>query len=692
MNNVDKLAAKQDPAISSLHLEPNPFEQSFATTKKPQEKESDLKNNIPNTLMASSSLSPALNLPTAGMFSPGSNSMTPFINTNMNETANNNTTKNMNTSNGTTQISHIANNANTINKNTATVNANHGNNAENVRPVLMNKLSSISISDLTTQLNDDKTNKPNIFTENKDKPPNNFSENKDKPPNIFNSGSFAQQFLFSQQQRPNIMSPGALTPGGTKKLPPLLSPNFMVSNSTGTNHLINGTSNFDGLNTNTNGFLSYLPRSGLTPNESNIRTGLTPGGIFPLMPTYLMNGNSNTNTNNNINNNNNNSSNNNPNSNNNSNNSNNNIHGSIHSNTSNSNNGNISNHNTSKSSRASLDPMVPFTPVINGISNLPHADTNNINVTNTVTSIGTNNDSTNLNNVPNNNTRVTGGNNINNSTTNSNQRNMVSPIMVSLESPKSNHNRLSSSNISGNIINSNPTTNTTNSSGSGDSSISNKSNKNETVPVPVPVNKNKRKLSDTFTTSNNNNNISFTSTIDMKPIRKYKRKSNSSGTGTGGKTKKIDNNNKNDNTVLLEDEDERKRKEFLERNRVAASKFRKRKKEYIQKIENYIQVYEREYNELSDVMSQICGFQETNTPIENNGNNDRQHVESTSLLYQLEDSIQKNNLTGAMTVLNHLKGILSSTSYYQRNGAAPIDPEPVQFNNENNNTMDQNAK
>lgn len=595
----DKPAALPDASISSLHLEPNPFEQSFATTKKPQENESMLKSGESNNLVANNSLSPTLNLPTASIFSPGSNGMNTFINNNINS--------------GTTSATNGNNNHNISNTN-INGNNNVNSNGENVRPLLMNKISSISISDLTTQLNDDKVNKPSNNIDNNNKSNNNNNntntENKIKPPNLFSSGSFTQHFFFSQQQKPNIMSPGALTPGGSKKLPPLLSPNFMIPTN---NISTNTSSNSNNISNNNggNGFLSYLPRSGLTPNESNMRSGLTPGSVFPLLPTIdIMN----------------------------------------------SNNANNNNAHSSKGlNKTSLESMGPFTPSINGILTLPNMD-NNVNGNHHSKS----NNQTDISNSTINNTVSNTASNTVSNTQSGNQSNVVSPMIAPIESPMSNN---VSSNSSGTI---------------------NKIIKTENVTI---TKNNKRKLNETFPTSSN---VSFTSTIDMKPIRKYKRKLNTTN-NTKSITQKndttqadssVDNRGNDKKPLIPEDEDERKRKEFLERNRVAASKFRKRKKEYISKIENYIQIYEREYNELSSVMAPICGFQQNN-----NGTN----FES-SLLHQIENSIQKNDLVGAMNIINHMKNLLSETNYYRRNGTAPVDPEPVEFNNENNDTMEQSKK
>ncbi|CDR42337.1 CYFA0S09e01442g1_1 [Cyberlindnera fabianii] len=82
---------------------------------------------------------------------------------------------------------------------------------------------------------------------------------------------FEQSFANKDQKPPNIgnaTSPQILTPGG-RKLPPLvLSPN--APSSWGS---------------------TQFPRTGLTPNESSLRTGLTPGGAnFPHSLNNLVSG------------------------------------------------------------------------------------------------------------------------------------------------------------------------------------------------------------------------------------------------------------------------------------------------------------------------------------------------------------------------------------------------------------------
>ncbi|EDZ69753.1 YNL167Cp-like protein [Saccharomyces cerevisiae AWRI1631] len=145
------------------------------------------------------------------------------------------------------------------------------------------------------------------------------------------------------QQRPTIISPPILTPGGSKRLPPLLlSPSILYQANSTTNPSQNShsvsvsnsnpsaigvsstsgslypnssspsgtslirqprnsnvtTSNsgngFPANDSQMPGFLLNLSKSGLTPNESNIRTGLTPGILtqsynYPVLPSINKN-------------------------------------------------------------------------------------------------------------------------------------------------------------------------------------------------------------------------------------------------------------------------------------------------------------------------------------------------------------------------------------------------------------------
>lgn len=76
----------------------------------------------------------------------------------------------------------------------------------------------------------------------------------------------------------------------------------------------------------------------------------------------------------------------------------------------------------------------------------------------------------------------------------------------------------------------------------------------------------------------------------------------SSNTSTSYNTNNSNNNSTNNNDEMT---DEEKRKQFLERNRVAASKCRQRKKQQLVKMENDLNFYLNEYNNLTDSIEQL---------------------------------------------------------------------------------------
>ncbi|SCV02568.1 LAMI_0H00650g1_1 [Lachancea mirantina] len=102
---------------------------------------------------------------------------------------------------------------------------------------------------------------------------------------------------------------------------------------------------------------------------------------------------------------------------------------------------------------------------------------------------------------------------------------------------------------------------------------------------------------------------------------------------------------------------ERKRQEFLERNRVAASKFRKRKKEYIKKIEADLQFYEAEYDDFSQCMDKLCGISKQTT--------------NSSLVGHLKQALLRQDLPTALTLCTGIEQVLLQSRYVQRCGKNP---------------------
>ncbi|QLQ82639.1 hypothetical protein HG537_0H04020 [Torulaspora globosa] len=152
-----------------------------------------------------------------------------------------------------------------------------------------------------------------------------------------------------------------------------------------------------------------------------------------------------------------------------------------------------------------------------------------------------------------------------------------------------------------------------------------------------------------------------------------RRKRKSSTSSRGSKSTKSSRRNTptshdSKNTAKKETSDkdsdegqERKRREFLERNRVAASKFRKRKKEYIKRVETDLKFYEAEYEDMSHAINKLCGIVNVSCS----------PVASSSLVCMLETAISKNDATSSLSILAHIKQILYQTRYFQRNGRNP---------------------
>lgn len=139
-------------------------------------------------------------------------------------------------------------------------------------------------------------------------------------------------------------------------------------------------------------------------------------------------------------------------------------------------------------------------------------------------------------------------------------------------------------------------------------------------------------------------------------------KSSQRNTPTSTECKNLSRKETNDSADRdSDDSQERKRREFLERNRVAASKFRKRKKEYIKRVEMDLKFYEAEYDDLSHAMNRLCGIINGSTS----------PTSPTPLLGMLETAISKNDTPSSLSILAHIKRVLFQTNYYQRKGRNP---------------------
>ncbi|KOG96997.1 Sko1p [Saccharomyces eubayanus] len=451
------------------------------------------------------------------------------------------------------------------------------------------------------------------------------------------------------QQRPTIISPPILTPGGSKKLPPLLlSPSilyqanstsnpipnshsastsnsnpsaFSASSASGSmypnssspsgsslihqprNHNATASTTSNGFPTNDSqmpGFLLNLSKSGLTPNESNIRTGLTPGILtqsynYPVLPSI----NKNTVTNGKT------------------------------TNKSITANGNTENHAHINIMHPTVNGT-PITPGLSSLLNLPSAGilTNPIFKSTPSTIITDATANTNA-----------GNSNISPNTSKAAVK-MDNPAVINgIEQPTLNHNE-----------NEHSTTQL----------------ENNDPLFTTKTRKRKRRMS------------------SMSPTSKVPRKSSvsrKSSTVTALTAPKdgVDSNENSNNVIIDEtEEQEKKRKEFLERNRVAASKFRKRKKEYIKKIESDIQFYESEYDDLTHAVGKFCGIVPSSASSSQFSMNmstpsSSSSPTSTSLLALLENSISRNDFSSAMSILSNMKQVIYETNFYQRGGKNPRD-------------------
>ncbi|CAI4035946.1 hypothetical protein SMKI_14G1560 [Saccharomyces mikatae IFO 1815] len=449
------------------------------------------------------------------------------------------------------------------------------------------------------------------------------------------------------QHRPNIVSSPILTPGGSKRLPPLLlspsilyqanstsnpNPNSHSASTSNSNPSAPGVSSNSGslypsssspsgsslirqsrnCNSTTNnssngfptndsqmpGFLLNLSKSGLTPNESNIRTGLTPGILtqsynYPVLPSINSN----------------------------------NIANGKSTNKSITLNGNTESHLHANMIHPTVNGT-PLTPGLSSLLNLPSAGvlTNSMykpTPSTNITDITINNGINNSNLSPNTSTKVA--------------VKMDNPVEFNdIEQSAHNHNE-----------NEHITTHTEN-----NDQFNNKTRKR------------RRRMSSTSSTS--------------KVARKNST-SRKNSTVTAGPVPEDDaDNSKTSSNVIIDEteEQERKRKEFLERNRVAASKFRKRKKEYIKKIESDLQFYESEYDDLTKAVGKLCGI------IPSSSSNAQFNVNmstisssssepSTSLFSLLESSISRSDYSSAMSVLSNMKKIIYETNFYRRGGKNP---------------------
>ena len=485
------------------------------------------------------------------------------------------------------------------------------------------------------------------------------------------SGSFTNsQNLFFSAQRPVIQSPAMLTPGGSKKLPPLFfSPSYFMSNqnldgSTAPASLGTGSVSTPGGGLSSN-FMPYITKTGLTPNESGMRSGLTPGGFltgnlnyppFPSIDTVSegINGNGSletglrnrgviATTNHKV---------------------------DISSNNNNNNSVSINNSNDTKNNNTNAvgnatNTMSSSVPPISfrGISALPSAsapfsidsrisdaETNTFNFKEETASTITGSTTA----VP-----------IPTSTANSSK-----DPSVKLETPRT----LSpGSNTAFSGAYPEGTGNVSSGNGLIDDSITTKSDLHAKRKRSVASESNEQQQQQRSRVGSSviplDGNGAVEGEVKPEPQTSEGQESSRNGKGKNVDTEKVENRRKDkakdkdkDKSQGSLDEKDRKRREFLERNRVAASKFRKRKKEYIKRIENEIQFYEAEYNDMANVLNKIYTLNGTSSGEDPSG----------CLLNVMETALNTNDMRMAREVLNYMKQLIRSTNIFRRSGKNPV--------------------
>ena len=579
--------------MSSLNLEPNPFEQSFAHTGK--------LNQTGSTASSTSG-------------------------TNINN--------NLETINGSKFITNTINSSQFTHQSQVSGKTGLYTTLQSPLP-LLEKQSTLSISQLTSDnrvLSDDNnTNNisstthiiPSISTNDNDSSndplnSNTFTMNR---PTIFGP-TLSSAFIFPPV-RPNIQTPGVLTPGGSKKLPPpILSPNFLPSNTDDsiTNITNTNSNNNNNVNvtSNTNSYFSYIPKTGSTPNEANIRTGLTPGSSYPLFQNIGFNNNNN----------------------------------SLNS----SNTNIVSTTNIPNNYNSSMTPDIPNgnsistlnNNIINDYTKMPNTRyslspspsvfgmsmslTTGINTTVPLTGVT----------VLNNSNSVSEDKNIGNSLV-TEQTDNNNDTCVNIDDSNNNHN--------------------------------NRRRKSAIYDVSKEIDNSK--LSEKATTKSRRRKYSLN--IDEHQDSTEPTSKNVKSTKNERKHRSSENDKTSQEYL---DEKERKRREFLERNRIAASKFRKRKKEYIQRIENDFRHLQIEYDEMRSVLDALCSF---NT-----------HKHKASILSRLRFNLERNYVTEAMNDLNEIEYLVQNIEYYKRGGISVLASEKkttsIPISNSKNSSVKQSFR
>lgn len=376
-----------------------------------------------------------------------------------------------------------------------------------------------------------------------------------------NNNNAPGTFSFSGLNKFGVPSPSLLTPGGSKKLPPLLlSPSFieqsnknaLINNGPPTNGTLGSTSkagNFGLENPSLNLFFT-LNKSDLTPNESSVRNDLnsntarTSNNTTPSITTYP-----------------------------------------------------LANQQVTTTNGSHSNLLTPGISSLLGIPSVPQA--NNFNM---------------------------GQQHIAHNNNNNNNNNVVEP----------------------------------------DSTIN-------MIPTKTNINTTKQRHD-----SNNNNNISQ----DKHTTNIKKEKKDKNTIKQINNTKVLHPRDEREDEAETDASKERKRQDFLERNRVAASRFRKRRKEYVHRIEMELQMYDDAYMELANIMTVFTGVQakpSTDTayiPTDSNPNikveaNMNEGDLKNSALTKIDDALLQGDIPTARDMIRRLADLVTNTGFVRRKGQNP---------------------
>lgn len=412
--------------------------------------------------------------------------------------------------------------------------------------------------------------------------------------------------LFGSQRAASIQSPPILTPGGSKKLPPLLmSPTYlqnqqgngqMPGTGTGTQTPLGGAAQPNETDSQLPGFLMNLFKSGLTPNESNLRANFTPG-ILSNLPALGGNGVglSRANSNANI-----------------------------------LPNGGDKTQEGGSKMNGQID--IP-NKALTALGGLPGGQ-----LTPGLTSFLAGSGQPLVNQTP-------GGK------TNPMPTNSYFPVAENKKDDNSDVNN-NSGNINNNVKSNNMSNN---------GEVSNTDDKEKAVPK-----KRGRKKGVTNKDIENKKSkmVKANSQTDMSSVnKKSMTKSTSNQVELNNAAIAYNNgiNDGSDDQNISLAEQERRRQEFLERNRVAASRFRRKKKEYIKKIEADLNFYQEEYDEMSRVIGSLAGI----TP-----EGSEEKIQG-SILLMAEQALLNNDIKAAMQILESMKQTIAASGFVKRNGTNP---------------------